>query len=346
MNAMMGQGMSKTDSVFRALWVEEDNSGEKPVYRSEIRERNIDELPTGEVLIRVRYSSLNFKDALSARGNKGVTRSYPHTPGIDAAGEVVSCGTSDFSAGDEVIVIGYDLGMNTPGGYGQYIRVPADWVVRKPDGLGLRESMVIGTAGFTAALCVEKLLRNGVSPEQGAVLVTGASGGVGSVAVCLLARLGFTVHALTGKASEHEFLRSLGASEVLARETLSESSTKPMLKEQWAGAVEVVGGEILSNVIKSLNYGGSVACCGLVASPVFSASVFPFILRGVNLLGVDSVNLPLSTKAALWQKLSGEWKLDQLDSLATDIGFDQLPVSLDAVFSGKSKGRLVLNLDS
>lgn len=337
--------MSKADSVFRALWVEEDATGEKPVYRSEILERTIDELPAGDVLIRVRYSSLNYKDALSARGNKGVTRSYPHTPGIDAAGEVVDCSTDDFSAGDEVIVIGYDLGMNTPGGFGQYIRVPADWVVRKPDGLGLREAMVIGTAGFTAALCVEKLLQNGLSPEQGPVLVTGASGGVGSVAVCLLARLGFTVHALTGKEKEHDFLRSLGAEEVLARETLTQESPKPMLKEQWAGAVDVVGGEILSNIIKSLKYGGSAACCGLVASPVFSASVFPFILRGVNLLGVDSVNLPLATKAALWSRLSGEWKLE-LDELVTEIGFKQLTASLDEVFSGKSKGRLVLNLDS
>jgi len=330
---------------FQALWVEEDTQGDKPVYRASLTERRVGDLPDGDVLIRVRHSSLNYKDALSASGNKGVTRKFPHTPGIDAAGEVIACTSGDFAPGDEVIVIGYDLGMNTPGGFGQFIRVPAHWVVRKPQGLSLHDSMIIGTAGFTAALCVEKLLINGLSPEQGAVVVTGASGGVGSVAVMLLAKLGFTVAAVTGKAHEHDFLRQLGATEVVARDTLTEASDRPMLKETWAGAVDVAGGTGLTNIIKSLRYGGSVACCGLVASPAFETSVFPFILRGVNLLGVDSVNLPLTTKSALWQKLATDWQLAQLSDLATDITFDDLLPSLDAVLAGKSRGRLVLNLD-
>lgn len=331
---------------FRALLVRErqdDNTG-KLRYEASVVERGRDELPEGDVLIRVRYSSLNYKDALSARGNKGVTRHFPHTPGIDAAGEVASDG-GGFSAGNEVVVIGYDLGMDTDGGFGQYIRVPSGWVVRRPEGLSLRETMIIGTAGFTAALCVEKLLLNGVAPEQGPVLVSGATGGVGSYAVALLSRLGFRVTALTGKADAAEYLNGLGADTILDRSGLSEETNRPMLKEQWAAAVDTVGGEILSNTLKSLQYGGSVACCGLVASPVFSASVFPFILRGVNLLGVDSVNLPLDKKAAVWKRLGAEWKVDDLEQMATEIGFSELTGALGTVFRGGARGRYLLNLD-
>lgn len=332
--------------TFKALLVEEkqdDNTG-KARYEAGVVQRAIQDLPDGDVLIRVHYSSLNYKDAMSARGNKGVTRQFPHTPGIDAAGEVAADG-GGFSAGDEVVVIGYDLGMETDGGFGQYIRVPAGWVVRRPEGLSLREAMIIGTAGFTAALCVEKLLLNGLVAEQGPVLVSGATGGVGSYAVALLARLGFSVTALTGKADAADYLKGLGADAVLERSELSAESSRPMLKEQWAGAVDTVGGEILSNTLKSTQYGGSVACCGLVASPVFSASVLPFILRGINLLGVDSVNLPLETKAAIWQRLGGEWKVDDLEQMATEIGFSELNGALDTVFQGGARGRYLLNLD-
>lgn len=332
--------------TFRALLVKEkqdDNTG-KPRHEAAVVERTTDDLPEGDVLIRVRYSSLNYKDALSARGNKGVTRQFPHTPGIDAAGEVAADG-GGFSAGDEVVVIGYDLGMETDGGFGQYIRVPSGWIVRRPEGLSLREAMIIGTAGFTAALCVEKLLLNGLTPEQGPVLVTGATGGVGSYAVALLARQGFRVTALTGKADAAAYLKGLGAEAILERAELDAASDRPMLKEQWAGAVDTVGGEILSNTLKSLRYGGSVACCGLVASPVFSASVFPFILRGINLLGVDSVNLPLEKKAAVWKRLGKEWKVDDLEQMATEIGFSALSDALETVFRGGARGRYLLNLD-
>ncbi len=328
---------------FKALWVTEQATAAKPLYSATIVERNISDLPAGEVLIKVAYSSLNYKDALSAQGNKGVTRQYPHTPGIDAAGTVIESSDPRFKTGAAVIVIGYDLGMNTAGGFAECIRVPAEWVVACPSGLSLQESMVIGTAGFTAALCVEKLLQNGLLPEHGEVLVTGATGGVGIYAVALLAQLGFEVIACTGKESEHDFLRKLGAKSIISRAELTEASPKPMLKEQWAAAVDVAGGELLANIIKSLKYGGSVAICGLVASTQFSTTVLPFILRGVNLLGVDSVNLPLAKKQQLWMQLASDWKVKKLQELHTEIGFSDLATYLDKVFRGESVGRVVLN---
>lgn len=325
---------------FSALLTEEVGKKE---FKSRIVERSVDDLPPGDVLIEVEYSSINYKDALSASGNPGVTRQYPHTPGIDAAGRVVS-DAGGFAAGDEVIVIGYDLGMNTSGGYGQYIRVPSDWVVNCPSGLSLRDSMVLGTAGFTAALCIEKLLLNGATPDQGKVLVTGATGGVGIVAVALLSKLGFEVIASTGKESSHDLLKQMGASEIIDRTTLSDENPRPMLKEQWAAAVDVVGGATLFNVVKSTSYGGSVAACGLVQSPMFEASVLPFILRGVNLLGVDSVQLPLEKKRATWEKLATEWKLSNLDTVCTEIGLGELDASLTKVLNGGALGRFLVNL--
>jgi acrylyl-CoA reductase (NADPH) len=338
--------MQLDNEIFTALNIEEVSGGEKPAYHASLIQKKVGDLPPGEVLVRVAFSSLNYKDALSARGNKGVTRQYPHTPGIDAAGVVAESDSTDFKPGDEVIVIGYDLGMNTAGGFGQFIRVPAGWVVKRPAGISLAESMIIGTAGFTAALCVEKLLQNGLSPDQGKVLVTGASGGVGSFAVALLAQLGYSVTAMTGSELSHDFLRKLGATEIIGREDYTEASAKPMSREVWAGAVDVVGGTILFNVIKSLKYGSSVACCGLVGSPVFEATVFPFILRGVNLLGVDSVNLPLVHKRQLWNRLASNWKITQLSALETRIGMSDLVLALDSVFRGQSTGRLVLDLSA
>lgn len=309
-----------------------------------LQERNIDDLPAGEVLIRVHYSSLNFKDALSAKGKPGVTREYPHTPGIDAAGIIESSESDAFSPGDEVIVTGYDLGMNTSGGFAEYIRVPATWVVAKPEGLSLLESMQLGTAGLTAAICVDSLLQVGIAPEQGPVLVTGASGGVGSISVAILSKLGFEVVAGTGKATQEEFFKSIGAASIIDREKLSAGTERPMLKEQWAGVVDTVGGDILFNAVKSTKYGGSVACCGLVASPNFNANVFPFILRGVNLLGVDSVELPLDVKDYMWRCLATEWKLDNWEILAKEVSFSELPGKIDQIFQGQAVGRYVVNL--
>ncbi len=329
-------------SSFKALQVSESEGGR---FETKIVERATDDLPAGEVLIRVRYSSLNFKDALSASGNRGVTRSYPHTPGIDAAGVVASSSVAEFAEGEEVIVTGYDLGMNTAGGFGQYIRVPAAWVIKRPQGLSLRDAMILGTAGLTAALCVDKLEQAGLEPGDAPVLVTGATGGVGSIAVALLASLGYKVAAVTGKADQADFLTRLGATQIVERAALQAGVEKALLKEQWNGAVDTVGGDILFNVVKSLQRGASVACCGLTAGTHFQASVLPFILRGVNLLGVDSVEIPLVVKASMWDKLSLQWKLANLDELAHEIGLEQLPEAIERILAGGQVGRVLVRLD-
>ena len=327
-------------SEFKALLVSEEQGQFVP----RVVTRQVDELPAGEVLIRVRWSSLNYKDAMSASGNKGITRNFPHTPGIDAAGVVEASSVAELAVGDEVIVTGYDLGMNTPGGFGQYIRVPAAWVLKRPAGLTLRESMVLGTAGLTAALCIDKLERAGLTPDSGPVLVTGATGGVGSIAVAMLAQLGHEVVAVTGKADKTEFLQRLGAAQVLDRAELQAGTSKVMLPEQWAGAVDTVGGDILFNVVKSLRYDASVACCGLTAGGQFQASVFPFILRNVNLLGVDSVEQPLVVKASMWDRLSLQWKTDPTQ-LEQEVTLDQLPEFIKTILAGGMVGRAVVNLD-
>ncbi len=323
---------------FNAFWVEKTDDG----VEQQIIERSTDDLPEGDLLIKVEYSSVNYKDALSAKGLPGVTRNYPHTPGIDAAGTVVESSDAGFSAGDAVVVIGFDLGMNTAGGFGEYIRVPAGWAVALPDGLSAREAMVLGTAGFTAALCVGKLERMGATPADGPVVVTGATGGVGSVAVALLARLGYEVAASTGKADKADYLKSLGASSIIDREVLSAENKRPLLAEDYGHGVDTVGGDTLANVLKSLRYGGSVAACGLVGSPTFPGAVFPFILRNVNLLGVDSVELPIEHKRETWQRLATDWKLDNLETMVTEVGLGDLVPTLDAIFEGKVFGRTLV----
>lgn len=328
-------------SSYKAFRVERN---EDKTYTRSIATLDTQDLPAGDVLIAVQYSSLNYKDGLSATGNPGVSRSFPHTPGIDAAGVVLESSDSGFAAGDEVIVIGFDLGMGTAGGYGQRIRVPAGWVVAKPAGLTLRDSMIIGTAGFTAALCVHKLVTAGMTPDSGPVLVTGASGGVGSVAVLLLGTLGYEVAAVTGKPDAQKLLGDLGATRFLTREEATEGANKPLLAEQWGGVVDTVGGDILVNGLKGLKYGCSLAACGLVASPTLNASVLPFILRHVNLLGADSVQLPLSEKALIWDKLAGPWKLAGLDQLVTEITFDTLSEYIDRILAGEMTGRGLVTL--
>lgn len=328
-------------SKFRALVVEKTADAK---FTRRVAERATDSLPPGDVLIDVRYSSLNYKDGLSATGNPGVTRNFPHTPGIDAAGTVLESASAQFNAGDEVIVIGFDLGMNTAGGFGQRIRVPAAWVVPRPPGLSLEQSMILGTAGFTAALAVDKLEASGMRPDSGPVLVTGATGGVGSVAVMLLAHLGYEVAAVTGKASQHDFLKGLGAKEVLGRDAAADGAIRPMLKERWGGVVDTVGGDILFNAVKSLRYGCSLAACGLVASPQFAATVLPFILRHVNLLGVDSVQLPLVEKARIWNKLAGAWRLERLETLKVGFTLATISSGIDRILAGEMVGRGVLDL--
>jgi alcohol dehydrogenase len=324
---------------FRAFRVEKGEDG----FTRSIIEREESELPAGDLLIEVKYSSLNFKDGLSATGNPGVTRNFPHTPGIDAAGVVLESGHDDFAPGDGVIAIGFDLGMGTSGGFAERIRIPAGWAVKCPAGLSLHASMIIGTAGFTAAECVQKLEQAGMTPASGPVLVTGATGGVGSVAVKLLAQLGYEVTAVSGKAEKTDWLKALGASDVISRETALVGAEKPLLAETWGGVVDTVGGDILFNGVKSLRYGCSLAACGLVAAPTFGASVLPFILRHVNLLGIDSVQLPIDQKAAIWQRLATDWLMD-LSDLEEQLTLDTVSAAIDRILAGQMVGRGVVHL--
>lgn len=326
---------------FRALIVEEV---EPKRFERRLGERTVDDLPAGELLVRVHYSSLNYKDALSATGNKGVTRRYPHTPGIDAAGVVAHSTHTDFAVGDEVVVIGYDLGMNTPGGLGEYIRVPAAWAVRRPPALSLQESMVWGTAGFTAALSVEKLHQAGVLPDSGPVAVTGATGGVGSLAVALLAKLGYTVTAVTGKLDQAPLLQQLGAAEVKHRDEFNDTSGRPMLGTVWAGAVDTVGGNTLATLLKSTQYGGAVTACGMVAGATFESSVFPFILRGVSLLGVDSVLCGLDVRQRVWGKIAAEWRLESMAALARTVPLEAVDPEIERLLQGEQIGRVVVKM--
>jgi len=329
------------ETAYRALVV---RGNPEQGYKRAVEEVSIADLPAGEVLIRVHYSSLNYKDGLSAIGNKGVTRKYPHTPGIDAAG-VVEASTDDrFAVGAEVICMGYDLGMNTSGGFAQYIRVPAKWVLAKPDQLSLYETMQIGTAGFTAAQCVDRLLRFGVQTDQGPILVTGATGGVGSTAVALLSKLGFEVTGVTGKESEHPFLQQLGCTAILDRQQATGRPAAAMLKEYWAGVVDTVGGEILATAIKSTRYNGVVTCCGNAASGDLPLTVYPFILRGVSLVGIDSANCPMTRRNSIWQQLAGSWRLDMLDRVSSCISLDQVSRAIDEMLAGKIRGRIVIDL--
>jgi putative YhdH/YhfP family quinone oxidoreductase len=329
-----------TADIFSALVV---RAGEDNAYLRQIEQRSIKDLPDGDVLIRVHYSSLNYKDALSAIGNRGVTRNFPHTPGIDAAGTVAQSRVRGFKEGAPVLVTGYDLGMNTSGGFGQYVRVPAEWVVPLPEGLTLKESMVYGTAGFTAGMGISFLTER-VAPEAGPVLVTGATGGVGSVAVAVLAKLGYTVAAVTGKTAESDFLKGIGASQIVDRADAADTSGRPLLKGHWAGAIDTVGGEILATTIKSTLPWGTVACCGNVASPELPLTVFPFILRGVRLIGIDSQNCPMDLRLQVWRNLAGPWKVAAIENLSREISMDDLSDNIDLILKGQQKGRVVVGL--
>jgi acrylyl-CoA reductase (NADPH) len=327
--------------TFRALVVIE---AEDKKYLRAIKERNLAELPEGEVLVRVRYSSLNYKDVLSAIGNKGVTKQYPHTPGIDAAGVVAESLSPDFQPGDEVIVTSYDLGMNTPGGFGQFIRVPAAWVVKRPAGLSLRESMIYGTAGFTAALSVFRLMDCGITTDQGKILVSGATGGVGSIAVSILAKEGYQVAAVSGRAATRDYLLEIGAQEVVSADEATDTSGKPILPAKWAGAIDTVGGPLLATTIRSMQYGGAVTCCGNVASPDLPLTVYPFILRGVTLMGIDSQNCPMPARVQVWQNLADKWKLPHLEKITTETTLEGLNEQIELILQRKHQGRTIVRL--
>lgn len=332
--------MTMAAKKFRALVV--SDAGNKTFTRS-VEERSIADLPEGEVLVKVAYSSLNYKDALSASGNRGVTRNFPHTPGIDAAGVVEKSENSVFSPGDKVIVTSYDLGMNTSGGFGEYIRVPAAWVVPLPTGLDLKESMILGTAGFTAGMSVFALTAT-VAKEQGEILVTGATGGVGSLATAILSKLGYSVTAVSGKAEALGFLQNLGAARVLTRSEATDESGKPLLKTLWSGVVDTVGGELLATAIKSTDMRGVVTSCGNVASPDLPLTVFPFILRGVTLAGIDSQNCPGDHREQVWKKLATDWKPESLETLCREVGLNDLEQEIALILRGGQLGRIIVNM--
>ncbi|MCK9172724.1 MAG: YhdH/YhfP family quinone oxidoreductase [Desulfuromonas thiophila] len=326
--------------TFTALQVSEP---EPKIFSRQIIQRSIDDLPAGELLVRVRYSSLNYKDALSASGHPGVTRQFPHTPGIDAAGEVVSCSDGRFAPGAAVIVTSYDLGMETDGGFGQYIRVPSAWALPLPAGLSLRSSMIFGTAGLTAALALQALQQQGVAAGS-PVLVTGATGAVGSLAVLLLSRAGYAVTAASGKPEQAEWLRQLGAQDVIDRAAAVAGADKPLLKPRWAGVVDGVGGAALAAALKACRYDGVVACYGLVGSPELALNVYPFILRGVRLIGIDSAECPMSRRQLAWQLLADAASQLPLAQLVTEIGLEQLEDYLRAMLAGQSRGRVLIRL--
>jgi putative YhdH/YhfP family quinone oxidoreductase len=331
-----------TEKLFKALVVEETDDKK---YTRQILNKNIDDLPTGDVVVEVHYSSLNYKDALSASGNKGVTRSYPHTPGIDAAGVVVKSTDSAFKPKDNVIVTSYDLGMNTAGGFGQYIRVPGQWVVPMPPGLTSREAMCYGTAGFTAALSVFQLtVHGGILPEHGEVLVSGATGGVGSIAVAILSKLGYPVAAVNGLVDQSEYLKEIGAQRIISIEDATDQSGRPLLKSRWAGSIDTVGGDILATSIKSVNANGVVTTCGNVASPELPINVYPFILRGVSLVGIDSQNCPMPSRLKTWEKLADEWKIPMMETVVEEITLGDLGQAIDRMLNGKHKGRAIVNM--
>lgn len=309
-------------------------------FSLEIKERDLEELPEGEILIRVNFSSLNYKDALSATGNKGVSRNYPHTPGIDVAGIVKSSSVAEFSEGEEVIVTGYDLGMNTSGGFSEFVRVPKDWVIKKPESLTLSESMALGTAGLTAGLCVRRLINHGITPEMGKLFVTGATGGVGIISLMLLSKLGYEVSAITGKKESEQMLKNYGAKEIMMRDQFDEPLKSPLQKSIFIGGVDAVGGKVLSNLLTFTGQRAAIACCGMVNGAELNTSIFPFILRGVTLFGVDSAETEIEVKEEIWNNFSDTWKLKNLEDEIKEISLSELPSEIDTILKGKQIGRV------
>lgn len=337
----MSNQTNSDNKTFKALVVEETSEG---TFAKNIQERHVSDLPDNDLLIEVHYSSLNYKDAMSASGNKSITKNYPHTPGIDAAGVVVSDKSGTFSEGQEVVVFGYDLGMNTAGGLGQMIAIPADWALPCPEALSLKEAMIYGTGGLTAALSIQKLEKMGAKPSDGPVAVSGATGGVGTISIAILSQLGYESIAFSGKPEQSEHLKELGATEVRHRDTINEVGNRPVGRPLWANAIDTVGGDYLANLLKQTKPGGAVTTCGLAASASFSMTVLPFITRAVSLLGIDSVFIPLEDKKAIWQRVATDMKLPNLEQYAEEITLEQTPEYLERFTDGKAVGRYVVNL--
>ncbi|WP_079505636.1 NADPH:quinone oxidoreductase family protein [Mesobacillus jeotgali] len=326
---------------FKAFMVNKNEEG----FSAGVTTITQENLPDGDVLIKVAYSSVNYKDGLASIPNGKIVRSYPFIPGIDLAGTVIRSDDSRFKEGDEVIATSYEIGVSHYGGFSEYARIPAEWVVPLPEGLTLKEAMVFGTAGFTAALSVHRLEENGLTPEKGKVLVTGATGGVGSVAVAMLAKRGYHVVASTGKESEHDYLKKIGAAEIISREELVGEKIKPLDKQLWAGAVDPVGGDTLSAILSKLEYNGSVAVSGLTGGTDVPTTVFPFILRGINLLGIDSVYCPMETRKLLWQRMAGDLKPEELlETIKNEVSLEELPSVLSSILKGENRGRTIVKM--
>jgi acrylyl-CoA reductase (NADPH) len=329
------------DKSFKALMVNKTDED----FTVHIKDLTLDDLPEGDVLIKVAYSSVNYKDGLASIPNGKIVRSYPFIPGIDLAGVVVDSQDPRFKEGDEVIATSYEIGVSHYGGFSEYARIPADWIVPLPEGLSLKEAMVYGTAGFTAALSVHRLEENGLTPQKGKVLVTGATGGVGSMAVSILVKRGYDVVASTGKKAEHSFLKELGAKEVLTRDEVTEEKIKTLDKQLWAGAVDPVGGKTLASILSKTAYNGSVAVSGLTGGTDVPTTVFPFILRGINLLGIDSVYCPMETRKTIWKRMATDFKPDRLEMIINkEVSLEELPGSLSSILQGEARGRTIVRL--
>lgn len=324
---------------YKAFTVREQEDGS---FTRSIENKSTDDLPKHEVLIKVHYAALNYKDALSSSGHKGISRTFPHVPGVDACGEVVHCESNQFKTGDQVIVTSYDFGMNTSGGFQEYVCVPDSWPVLLPEKMSFEESMIIGTGGFTAALALYKMEQNGQHPSMGKILVTGASGGVGTMAINLLNLNGYEVIASSGKKEQHAFLKSLGAVEIIPREAVNDESGRPLLRQQWAGAIDTVGDNTLATCIKACGRNGSIAVCGLVQSPQLNTTVYPFILNGVNVLGIETAETPRNIRIELWRRLANEWKPNCLELVKDIISLDQLDQRIQTMLKGQSLGRTVV----
>jgi acrylyl-CoA reductase (NADPH) len=325
---------------FKAYRTFQDDQG----VSSRFVEMTEDELDPGDVLVRTKYSTINYKDALSYNGAGRIMRKFPTVGGIDMAGTVEASADTRFKRGDKVIVHAYEFGVGHDGGYAEYTRVPGDWVVRRPDGMTAFDAMTMGTAGFTAAQAIMLMEHNGLAPDKGPVAVTGATGGVGSVAIEILSKIGYHVVAITGKEEETSYLRSLGAREVRLRQSLDPANTKPLEKAIWAGAIDNLGGELLSWLLATMKIGGTVASIGLAASPKLETTVMPFILRGVHLLGVDSANCPMELRQKIWNKLAGPWRPNRVHDLVRTIDFEDLPTHFDAYLKGLVRGRTVVRI--
>jgi putative YhdH/YhfP family quinone oxidoreductase len=337
----MAELRNSDSKYYKALVVEESPEGK---FFSSIRELPLAGLPQGELLIKVKYSGLNYKDALSASGHKGITRRFPHTPGIDAAGIVVESVVPEFAPGDEVIVTGYDLGMNTSGGFAEFIRVPARWALHRPANLSLQECMIVGTSGFTAASAIYEFMKHGIAPESGKILITGASGAVGSMAVAMLSTAGYRVVASSGKTDAVEFLKLLGAEEVIDRKDVDDQSGRPLLPGRWVAALDTVGGNTLSTVIRSTADRGIVANCGMIVSDKLEVSVFPFILRAVRLVGIGSADTPMHTRLELWNLIGSRLKFPEMEKIAQCISLEEVPEALSAMLKSAATGKFVVKI--